>query len=232
MPLRLGIAHEHTAWDGTQAVTLESVRAGRGPRLDHVGTAKRRNIRGAEKSPSQGTYVGYEVNWHLPTVLLSPGLTPKPGDAILEEDGRRWTVLTVAANRQGYTYACGCVDLVLANDLREAIDIERPTVEYDAGGFARKRYPSGTEPDLGGSYVARNLAASVQLTQAAREDQRGVRGFLGTYDVVLGAPVEVTMEDRVKWTDEKGNVRYFDIRSIRNPTRIDELMVLECEARP
>ncbi len=231
MPLPLGIAHDFTAWDGTEPVTLESTRAGRGPRLDTVAVAKKRNVRGREKSPSQGTYVGYEVNWHLPTVMLSAGLVPKPGDALLEEGGRRWTVLTVDANRLGYTYSCGCVDLVLANDLRELIDIERATIEHDAAGVPRKRFPTGTEPLLGGSWVGKQVPASVQLTEAEPSDQRGLRAFKGRYDVVLGSPLEVTIEDRVRWV-ENGVTRYLDVVGIRNPTRIDELIVLTCEARP
>lgn len=224
MALQLGYTGDDSCWDNCEPVTLEITRHPAN-RADTIPRAKRRNVRGREKSPSGGVYAGYEVRWHLPARLLAPEVRPKPGDVIIDQDGVRWTVLTVDRNRLGQTWALGCVDLVLANDLRDTIDVEEPTIEYDRAGAAVKRFPS-SDPK-GGRILYASVPARVQQVGQEQEDQRGIRAFLGKYDVIVGKQLAVTFEGRVKW----GSV-YLDIKGVRNPERIDELQVLECEARP
>lgn len=218
-------ANDHLAWDFVEAVTLEgATRAG--PRLCSVARAKRRNVRGSQKSPSGGVYVGYEMRWHVPAPLLPEGWVPKPRDAVLDGGGRRWTVLTVEHNNHGLTWMLGCVDLVLALDLRDEVVVERAALSQDDSGVTVKAFPPGGGRDL---YT---VAARVQEITRDIADERGVRYAKGRFEVTVDRqmPDVEPGEDRVRWAD-RGTVRYLDILAYRQPDRIDELPVLECELR-
>lgn len=228
-------APDYLVWDNTQAVLLERSSQTRGkPVRVGVGTAKRRNIRTAQRSPSGGVYLGAEATWHLPRVELPDGVIPLPRDVIIEDvrnDGvgavagaqaeTRWTILSVARNRQGETYACGCVDLVVAHGLADRITIEKPTYHHTPSGAQEKVWDG----------PATTLRARVQEVARDIAEERGARYGRLRYDVIVERQSDVDVaEDRVRWTDS-GKVRYLDILRLRNPERIDELPVLECELR-
>ena len=103
-------------WENTESIQYQAAFSSAGPgidsnRPDYIQWAKRCAITTREKSPSGGVYVGSEMNWRIPSMMLQPGFVPKPGDVILarrfqqnrtpliEEDGDRvrWTVLTTKA---------------------------------------------------------------------------------------------------------------------------------------
>lgn len=214
---------DHTAWDNTEAVTLEQSTRG-GGRSAPVAWAKRRAVRVREQSPSGGTYQGHEVRWHVPTCLLPPGFLLSPGDAVLDGQGTRWTVLTRELNRLGETLALGCVDLVLALDLRDLITIERAEISYDSAGAPVKEFRQ----------VLYTLPAKVQLVTEEIADQRGMRASLRRYEVTLGAQVPLldVSEDRMVWTDPAGERAVLDMLELRQPERIDELPVVVAERRP
>lgn len=228
MSLPLGYADDYLAWDRTESVTLEVGRRVGQPATTAVPVAKRRAITSREKSPSGGAYVGYEVRWHLPTRVLPPGQRIKPGDAILDQHEVRWTVLTADLNRLGYTWALGCVDLVLAHDLADVVTIETADISYDGAGAAVKAFPPA-----GGQVLYQGIPARVQLLTDEVADERGIRSFRGRYSVIVGLPVDVTFEDRVNWTDPKtAQTILLDITGVHNPDRIDELQALDCEVKP
>lgn len=226
--MQLDLSADHLCWDQTEPVTLERVKRAGGPSREYVGVAKRSAIRSAEKSPSGGAYAGYEVSWRVPARLLQGGAL-KPGDVVERGDGTRDTILKADLIVLGSRWALGCVDLVLANDLCHQVDIERANIDYSASGAPRKRFP----PE-GGLALVSALPARVQLLTDELADERGLRSFNGKYAVICDRQLDafsVTVEDRVKWTDERGKVVYLDILGLHNPERIDELPVLDCEAR-
>lgn len=212
---------DHLVWDNVEPVVLEESRRDGAARRHLVAVAKRRNIRGREKSPSGGAYQGFEVNWHLPTTELPPGVVPIPGHVVEDRDGTRWTVLTATRNRHGQTHALGCVDLVLAHDLRDRLTIERPEVEYDRAGAAIKRWWPLHE----------DLAARVQPESSDVHDGHGVRGFQTRFRVIVDRDLVVTNEDRLKVT-LAGETRYLDVTGYQQAERIDELPVILAELRP
>lgn len=209
---------EHLAWDHTESVTLEVVSRAGVSQSVHVGIAKRRAIRSAQKSPSGGVYLGHEVNWHLPKRELPDGVVPKPADVVVDGEDERWTILTRNKNRLGETYALGCVNLTLAHDLRDTVVIERATIGRDQSGAAVKVFDR----------VLATCQARVQEITQEIASERGMRYARGRYEVTVDRQLSVDVtEDRVRWS-ERGVTRYLDIIGYRNAQRIDELPVLEC----
>jgi hypothetical protein len=161
-----------------------------------------------------------EVRWHLPTRHLD-GATPAPADVVIDGSGVRWTALTRDVNRLAETYMLGCVDLTLAHGLRDTVVIERATLGQSASGVPTKTFDR----------VLATCAARVQELSRQTVEERGARYSRPRYDVIIDRQLDIdTAEDRVRWT-KRGNTKYLDIIGYRNPERIDELPVLECELR-
>jgi len=243
------------AWDGLETVRYESARRSVAPadtdpqerknpyqtltpfdpaRVKNPNTidtgfqAKRRSIHSAEKSPSGGAYMGYEVNWWVPLSQFAPGsFSPKAADVIVDADGNRWTVLRTLFNAPSQNWQLSCVNLVLALDLRDTINIERATITYDAAGSALKLFPANAPALQGGEVLYTNLPSRVQLLTQEILEERGIRGFKGTYAVTVGQEIAVTNEDRIAWRG-----RYLEIRGYHNATRLDELPVIDAELLP
>lgn len=209
-----------TVWDFTEAVTCRQHQRN-GDLAKTVNVALRSQVSNREKSPSNGAYTGFETNWFLPGALLG-NYVPKPGDTITDAADTVFTILAPTYDQADKVYECGTVDLALAYDLRDLIDIERATLSYDTVAAPVRTW---TTP----AYV--QIAAKVQLLTAELADTLDIRGFKGKYAVTIDRQVAITAEDRVKWSDG-GTIRYLDILGHRNPQRIDELPVLDCVIQP
>ncbi len=224
--MRVDTRMDYLAWDNVEPITIEQTLRG-GMRTLAVETAKGRNIRSREKSPSGGVYVGYERNWHVPAVLLPPETILKPADIIVDSQGKRETVLTADYDRLKQRWQLGVVDLMLAMDLRDQVVIQRPAISYNTSGAAVKVFPPG-----GGTVLFTRPARVQPMTQDIA-DERGVRYARDQYDVIVGGTITGTdsSQDRVVWTDRQGKTWNLDIVSIHNSERIDELPYLVCERR-
>jgi hypothetical protein len=224
--MQVDMTLEYRCWDNTESITIEQVTRG-GMRKIAVDVAKGRNIRGREKSPSGGVYVGYERNWHIPRVLLPEGAELKAADIVVDEGGKRDTVLTANYNRHKQRWELGCVDLVLALDLRDQVVIQRAAIGYDPAGVPVKTFPPG-----GGSVLFTRPARVQPMTQEIAEE-RGVRFAKDQYDIVVGGQIEGvdSSQDRVVWRDRQGQTWTLDIVSVHNAERIDELPVIVAERR-
>ena len=220
MALTMDFSGDYATWDWPESVAFrERFRNHEEPKT--VSTALRSQVMDREKSPSNGVYFGFETNWFLPGALMG-GRSVAPGDTVTDSAGLIFTVLTSNYEQSDQVWECGCVDLALANDLRDLIDIERATVTYDSAVAPVRTW---TTP----AYT--QIAAKVQKLTDELADVLGVRGFKGTYAVIVGQQVTITAEDRVKW-DDAGTIRYLDILGQRNPSRIDELPMLDCVIQP
>jgi hypothetical protein len=125
-----------TVADGLETVTL--LRRGRTP--GDAGTviahALRRAITAGEAAivatgdvrkqvPSGGRQLADDVVWHLPLAELPDA--PSVGDAILDGDGRRWTILTVKQTTLGARWRCETRNLAIAAGLDDTISVQRNT---------------------------------------------------------------------------------------------------------
>lgn len=213
---------DYLAWDNVEAVTL-LVATRAAPRLVLVPVAKRRAVRGSQKSPSGGVYAGFEVRWLVPRGVLTAGVEPKLADVVEDAKGTQWTVLTVERLKADQTLALGCVDLVLALDLRDVVTLQRAVVSYDPAGVPGK-------DDWQALYAG--VPARVQPVRQDVEDARGGRVARRRYEVTLGVQVldlDVS-QDRLAWNDG-GTLRLLDLVELRHSEEIDFLPVIDAEER-
>lgn len=244
--MQLDQRYDYLTWDNVSQALYESARAvpsiadlparydGQTPapptpasrnRPLFLEVAKRRNMTQRELSASGGVYTSLDQIWIAPDVLFPVNVISKPGDVVVElpdgtpesQPGTRWTVLDWAWGKNRQTRRLTCRDLVLAYDLRDSITIERCTLSYDAAGVPVKRFPSDATP--GGIVLYAGLPARVQLIGKPTEEERGVRGSAGKYEIFVGREIDVTDQDRVLLS----NGMYLDVLDYLHAQEIAEL---------
>ena len=232
--LKKAFAYDWQAWDQTEAVVYERPRRNPPPANPTllppflVTTAKRRAITIRERLASGGAYVGSDVNWHLPSVLLPSGWEVQPADVLTDPDKERWTVLDVAHNKLKQTWRATCRNLSLAYNLADRINIERATISYDLAGAAVKTFPSDSQE--GGTTLYAGLKVRMQPDQKQIVDERAIRGMTTRYNVIVEKEVEViTNEDRIYWPATQ---QYLEIIGYRQSEQIGELPIIEAHLVP
>jgi hypothetical protein len=218
-------------WDNTEEVRVTASVSEVYPLRPEITVRKalRAQPTAKERAPTNGVYVGYDLEWCLPGALLS-GYRLKPGDRIKDQFGDTWTALTANFDQLDRVWQCHCVNLVLVYALRDTLDIQRAHVTRDVAGGVVRAWPDHnvTGVAAGGTTPYAAVQASVQLLTQQQRDERGMRGQEGVYSVVIGEQVLLTAEDRVKATLTDGTILYLLVKGQHNPTRLDELPVLDC----
>jgi len=227
----IDLSNDWQFWMNTETVIL-STSYNPDAMVCTIDVCKRRALTRKELAASRGAYTADDVLFLIPQTFLPNGFRPQPGSIVTDADGVNFTALDVGGrkrdrNNQYQTWALTCRDLVLAEGLADAIDIQRPTITFDAAGGKLRAWPE----DGKGSVPYKSLAARVQLLTQEFVEERGIGGFKGTHAVIVGRQVTVTAEDRVKVTLDGATV-YLSIIGQHNPQRIDELPVLDCTLAP
>ncbi len=237
---------DYLSWDNVEPATLEVARRPvdnpsltrqlRNPNQSYdLPITKWRALSRKELAASFGAYTGGDRICLVPRAILSQDIAEiKPGDVLRRTalDDSRWTTLDVQTNKFGQTFRLSMRNLVLAFDLRDKIDIERAHTVYDPAGAAIKQFPTGPGP-RGGIMAYQGLAARVQLMTEQIADERGIRGFKGSYMVILEREVVVTNEDRIRLTQDSTDGlpagTYLEIRDYHQAQTIDNLAVVAAE---
>lgn len=191
---------------------------------DYLYPVKRRAVNQREQVASGGVYTGADLVWLLPAAVIPAGLIPKPADVIVDDEGTRWTALSVERNKNRQTWRLTTRNLALAHQLDHTIDIQRADLGTDAAGGLVRFWPDSSPS--GGSTPYAGISARVQLKTKEEVDQRGMRGFKETYEVTVDRQVKLTTNDRIKWT-LAGDMVYLDISGLHNPELIDQLPVID-----
>ncbi len=205
---------DYLIWDNTEAGTHVSKRSG-GDVETAIAISKSRPLNFKELAASNGVYTAKDRAWIIPTALLSDA---KPGDKWRDGNNVTWTVLEAPKYCNDTRLKLICRDLVLANDLRDAIDIQRAAVTYDAAAGKVRTWPPSA-----GSTPYSGIPAKVQKITDELVMTLGIHGFKGNFAVIVGQDVTLSGNDRVKFGST-----FLDIVGQHNPTRIDELPVLDC----
>jgi hypothetical protein len=241
VPFVIDTSQNYLVWDACEPIIFGSANKSMGnQQAKHVisnqeitvGLAKRRAPTTKELSTSNGAYTGADLVWIIPRLEYQTGFPPpKPGDYVLDNDGVQWTILPagVSFNALKSDWKCFTRNLVLAYQLYDLIDIQRPAISYDAAGAIVRSWPDDAIPQ--GATIAYQLPAKVQLLTQQSSLALGVSGMRGDYAVIINKDLELVKSDRVAWYTPKGTV-YLDILAQHNPQRIDELPVLDCQALP
>ena len=231
MALADAVVHDWTVMDDLEQVTLTSTRRP-GSRRDARLVAMRRQLTLSEKQASSGAYEAGELAWIVPNEQLKWRL--KPGDTITDQSGDVYTLLTVKPDLMGALWACTSVNLVIAHDLQDVVDVERAEIQTDASGATIKRFPG--EGDGLGSVAYPGLACRVQPVDQAHAEERGLRGQTTRYQVFVGQQLTLTTEDRLKVTWRNGaklaTPLYLEIRRYADAERLGDLPAIEAELVP
>jgi len=115
--------------DGLQAITL--LRPGTSVSVP-VLHALRRGVKDGRAESVVAWNSQNDVVWHLPAAEIPQ--SPRPGDLLIEEDGRRWTVLSVRAVGLATRWRCIARDLIAAHGLGDCIRIERANYVKSSNG--------------------------------------------------------------------------------------------------
>jgi hypothetical protein len=222
MPITFDRTKEYLIWDYTEAVsyTVYGVPFSNGNNYEEtftIAVAKRSTISNRDV-PSQrtGIFTSDDLVWNIPQALIPIGKRPNPNDYITDSEGRRWTVLDTTNGNRGNTWRLTTRNLILAENLRQTISLQRPANTKDAAGG---RVASGY------TTILSNVPARIQETGATSSDILGKKQVRTQYDCHCGQRLNWKSTDRI--VDQNNAV--YQITSGAAPDIIDVLQVLSLE---
>lgn len=224
----MDLSTEHQAWDNTELVYWEISRGSaiearnQVSQIDVIPIAKRRALRKSELAASGGAYLASDLIWHLPVSILTPGLSPKLGDVLIDQDQIRYTIFDLTLGRFKQRWQCTTRNLSLVFGLTDLITIQTATNAADKSGALIQLWP----PD-GGQTTYPNLTCKVQLTGQNTVAERGLRGKQSTYDITVDRQINISTEDRILWGS-----KILDVVGYRQAESIVDLPVIEAVLRP
>ena len=176
-----------------------------------VTHALRRPIRTREAEKSEGRYTASDVVWHLPSSEIST--PPRPGDVIVDEDGRRWTVLDVEKTTLDGRWRCVARNLAVVHGLDQYVDVEKATYAKGDGGADQPTW----------QVWKTGLRAKIQPAQVEVRDEHDGRATAAGFKVFLAEDVAVDHTHRIKGPD--GAV--YRVTGCRKADRIDALVEID-----
>ncbi len=115
--------------DGLEAVTVTRLGSLAATAVAHV---LRQAVHTREAERSQGRYTAADVAWNLPASEMPE--PPRPGDAIIDAAGQRWTVLEVSQVTLRNRWRCVARNLAVFHGLDDFIDLEKAEFAKGDGG--------------------------------------------------------------------------------------------------
>ena len=138
---------------------------------------------------------------------------PRPGDVIVDEDGRRWTVLDVQEMTLDGRWRCVARNLAVAHGLDQYVDIEKATYAKGEGG--------ADEPTW--RVWKTGLRARIQPARVEVRDEHDRRATAAGFQVFLAEDVALDHTHRIKGPD--GAV--YRVTGCRKADRIDALVEID-----
>lgn len=142
---------------------------------------------------SDGRYAAADLVWHLPTAELAEA--PRLGDAILDCDGRRWTILTVKKAALGARWRCETRDVSVAYGLDDTISVLKLVGESQwrtwLTGIRARIQPIETKIDADGESPSTTTRYRIFVEEDLELDHtctiRGADGTIYSVTVAIGA---------------------------------------------
>lgn len=224
MTLALDFSDDYLILDDAEAVTYTSVRtaAGLSNATAAVAYAFQYPVTNREKSPSNGVYQGFEKIWQIPGTLIGT-IVPKPRDTITDAQGSVFTVQWLSYSALTKAWNLTCINLILAQDLRDVVTIEVATLTQDSSGAWTETW--ATASGYG------SLAARLQQVEHTEADYLESRGLKGRFNCFLAQEVNIVPSQN-KYRLKSSAGQYFEIRGYQGSERIEELPYIECERVP
>ncbi len=174
-----------------------------------VPHALRRGVRHGEVEPSNGHYQFGDVRWHLDRQEVAT--PPRPGDRVIDVEGRAWTCLDVEEDVHRSRWECHCRDLVVTEGLRSRVTVQVARWGKDAAGAAVPRWED----------FRLNVAARVQPLAATTAMEHHRRGEQATAVMILGDPIPFDDVSNYRIVTSEGTV--YKILELEQTQRLDVL---------
>ncbi len=163
--------------------------------------------------PSDGRHTASEITWHLPSEQLSD--SPRLGDAIIDGDGRRWTILDVQLTTLRTRWRCTTCNLAVAYGLDDTITILKATYVKGDGGAAEPTWrPWKT-----------GVRARIQPAAAEMNTEHQARRTTTRYQIFVEEDVAVDHNHCIQGPD--GTI--YKVRATLGAERIGELQTIDAE---
>ena len=194
--------------DGLTSVTV--TRPGRSATTE-VAHALRRPIQTREAEASKGRYTASDVAWHLPASEMPTA--PRPGDVIVDDGGRRWTVLEVKKTMLDARWRCVARNLAVVHGLDQYVDVEKATYTKGEGGADRPAW----------QVWKTGLRARIQPAEVEVRNEHNGRVTASGFRVFVAEELAVDHTHRIKGPD--GAV--YRVIGYRKADRIDALVEID-----
>ncbi len=163
--------------------------------------------------PGGGRHTASEVTWHLPTEQL--GDSPRLGDAIIDGDGRRWTILDVQLATLRSRWRCTTCNLAVVYGLDDTISILKATYAKGSGGAAEPTWRSWKT----------GVRARIQPAAAEVGTQHQARQTTVRYQIFVEEDLALDHDYRIRAAD--GTI--YKVRGTLGAERIGELQTIDAE---
>jgi hypothetical protein len=202
--------------DGLESVTLHR----QGCRATTPGTivphAFRLGLTTREAAASDGRYTASDVVWHLSTIELPT--SPRLGDVICDDAGRRWTVLDVARTTLGSRWRCTSRSLAIVHGLDDTITVLKAHYSKGEGGAMEPTWlPSKT-----------GIRARIQPVAWRYDTRHQVRETTVRCRIYVEEPLGLDHSHRIQASD--GTI--YKILGTTAAETIGELETIEAEVTP
>jgi hypothetical protein len=208
--------------DNTEAVTL--LRRGAAP--GDAGTAIQNALRRAMQSGefaaknrdesrryinSDGQCVAADVDWHLPTAELQapPGI----GDAILDGDGLRWTILELELIMLRTRWKCSARELSIAYGLDDTVAVLKAEYVKSDAGAAEPTWQTWRT----------GVRARIQPVEIKVGADHSARCATSTYRIFLEYDLVLDQTHRIRGAD--GTL--YQVTAVTGSARLGELQTIE-----
>lgn len=219
------VLHDWKVWDNTEPVRARSRRTVNGRKDWAVcpAPALRRSV--GFKDIAGGIYTSQDLVWCVPRELVDPIGGVKPSDVIEDASDVQWSVLECPLNTHRSWYRCVCRNLVLAYDLRDAIDIWAPTNGQDAQG--------NRSPTMAALYSS--IPGRLQPVEGIEQEMFGKVAIVKSYTCYLAS--QLTVAEDLAITNEMqvrihGASTAYQIKGWRNAARVGDLFEIDVEIVP
>jgi len=194
--------------DGLEPVTV--LRLGGGEAIAVAG-ALRQAIHTREAERSQGRYTAADVGWSLPAREIPEPL--RPGDAIVDAAGQRWTVLEVSQLSHRTRWRCVARNLAVFCGLEDAVDLEKADFAKGQGGAEK---PTWRVAQAG-------LRARIQPVATEIRAEHGRQTSVRRFKIFLEP--SVPLDDAMRIRGPNGAI--YAIAACRKAEAIDALMEID-----
>jgi hypothetical protein len=206
MPIELDVKEDFAlVCDGLEAASL---RRKDGATVTLVAALRTSHV-SQEAAPSGGFALQADATWR---VQLPDGeLAPAVGETIIDDAGRRWTILELKELRVLGAWECQTRDLRVAFGCLDRVDIERPVWEEGESG----------REIAGWNYVLTAVPVRIQPEEIVVDDSTEPPSGEARYRVIFDEQVALEPHDRLV----AGDGAVYRVERFEQAERIDALPV-------